>query len=148
MTITIPTGLCQCGCGEPTRVAKNSNAAKGHRAGEPVRFRPGHHSRRTPLDRFLAHIEKDPETGCWLWTASLTEFGYGRLPVADVCRTAHRFAYLHFVGPIPDGRELDHLCRVPRCANPEHLEPVTHMENMERGDTTVALNRRRARGAA
>jgi hypothetical protein len=55
---------------------------------------------------------------------------------------AHRFAYLEFVGPIPDGLVLDHLCRNKKCVNPDHLEPVTNAENLRRGRVA------RASGAA
>jgi hypothetical protein len=55
---------------------------------------------------------------------------------------AHRFAYENLVGEIPDGLALDHLCRNPRCVNPDHLEPVTHAENVRRGYApNMLLNR-------
>jgi hypothetical protein len=46
---------------------------------------------------------------------------------------AHRFSYLKLVGPIPEGLQIDHLCRVRHCVNPDHLEPVTNKENIRRG---------------
>ncbi len=52
----------------------------------------------------------------------------------------HRYVYELLVGPIPDGFDIDHLCRVRNCVNPEHLEAVTHRENMLRGDTLAAAN--------
>ena len=76
---------------------------------------------------------------CWLWLAYVNHGGYGRFRVGSMTdgtrRTvnAHRWAYEHLVGPIPEGLDLDHLCRVPGCVNPEHLEPVTHRENVARG---------------
>lgn len=66
--------------------------------------------------------------GCWIWTASRDRRGYGRFDR----KLAHRTAYQLLVGDIPDGLELDHLCRTPACVNPEHLEPVTHAENVRR----------------
>lgn len=71
--------------------------------------------------------------GCWLWLGSLTDKGYGRFYMGGKRYLAHRYSYEHFVGPIPEGLEPDHLCRVPACVNPAHLEPVTRSENTRRG---------------
>jgi hypothetical protein len=83
--------------------------------------------------RIARHIEIDAETGCWLWQASLTNNGYGRVRV-DKCEwKAHRYSFAVHRGPIPEGLDLDHLCRVRNCVNPDHLEPVTRAENLRRG---------------
>ncbi|MDQ3573658.1 MAG: HNH endonuclease [Actinomycetota bacterium] len=85
----------------------------------------------TPSERFFAKVEKTPT--CWLWTASLDGCGYGLFrPSSKRTVRAHRWAYEHIVGAIPDGLELDHLCRVRNCVNPAHLEPVTFRENQRR----------------
>lgn len=87
--------------------------------------------------RFLNKLDKDPN-GCWIWTASIDRDGYGRFGVPGKTRSewrmflAHRVSYETFVGPIPKGLELDHLCRVRACTNPDHLEPVTRSENLKR----------------
>ena len=70
--------------------------------------------------------------GCWEWTASLRR-GYGRFSIGYRTFPAHRVAYEMLVGPIPDGLTLDHLCRNKACVNPDHLEPVTGVENTQRG---------------
>lgn len=73
---------------------------------------------------------------CWLWTGATDRNGYGLWspPKSSGLRmgVAHRFAYMALVGPIPEGLELDHLCRTKGCVNPSHLEPVTRQENMRR----------------
>jgi hypothetical protein len=92
------------------------------------------------LRRFMAKVERS-EDGCWLWCASVTNRGYGRFRTKAQGEVfAHRFSYEIHVGPIPEGLHLDHLCRVRRCVNPEHLEPVTCRENLLRGDTLTAAN--------
>jgi hypothetical protein len=79
------------------------------------------------------------ENGCWNWTGAVFKkpYGnYGQMRVGrkgqDKIRRAHVLSYEVFVGKIPDGLELDHLCHNTLCVNPEHLEPVTHKENMKR----------------
>lgn len=84
-------------------------------------------------ERFRSKVRVE-SNGCWVWTASLSN-GYGQyMLVTGKPVRAHRWAYEQFIGPVPKGLELDHLCRVPSCINPSHLEPVTHAENMRRGN--------------
>lgn len=70
---------------------------------------------------------------CWEWTASKDRGGYGTFKLDGKTAIAHRVSYRLFVGEIPKGLELDHLCRVRHCVNPKHLEPVTKAENTRRG---------------
>jgi HNH endonuclease len=79
-------------------------------------------------------------SGCWEWNGPRDEHNYGRISVGYFQHGAHRFVYQALVGPIPDGLQLDHLCRNPPCVNPAHLEPVTPRENLLRGDTIAAAN--------
>lgn len=88
---------------------------------------------RDPLRKF----ELGP-AGCWLWTGSLNAAGYGK----HGKKVAHRVVYELLVGPIPPGLQMDHLCRVRRCVNPDHLEPVTQQVNIERGEGACARNAR------
>lgn len=103
--------------------------------------RSGRASRPSALERWSAKVdvgdisELRPDLGkCWLWNASkFATTGYGQFNSGTTITTAHRWGYQNIVGPIPAGLELDHLCRVRRCVNPEHLEPVTREENVRRG---------------
>jgi len=69
----------------------------------------------------------------WLWTGAKNPQGYGQTRINYKLFLAHRITYMTIIGEIPKNLELDHLCRVRNCINPEHLEPVTHKENMLRG---------------
>src|SRR5882724_3748162 len=93
-----------------------------------------------PRDLMPKRIERKilkDENGCWLWTGQKDRGGYGRIGITEngrcFKRLAHRLSYEAFVGPIPKGLEIDHLCRVHCCVNPAHLEPVTRNVNMQRG---------------
>lgn len=79
------------------------------------------------------------ESGCWLWLGPYASKGYGRVHVAGKRPLAHRYFYETAIGPVPAGLQLDHLCRVRACVNPEHLEPVTNAENSRRGANAFLL---------
>jgi hypothetical protein len=113
--------------------------AKWRRKGTP------HRVEMTVEQRFLSHVRKGDGNGCWVWSYGISRWGYGIFCVDYRRWMAHRWSYEHFVGPVPDGRELDHVChssdqtcsggvtcRHRRCCNPAHLEPVTHAENIRR----------------
>lgn len=86
----------------------------------------------TPLERTLDKVETDAN-GCWLFRGAINDMGYGVLNVGGRNVRTHRITYEGLVGSIPEGLDIDHLCRVRGCCNPEHLEPVTRSENLRRG---------------
>lgn len=88
-------------------------------------------------DRFWAKVEKGE--GCWVWSASLTHDGYGCFRGENGMTLAHRFSYILANGPVPDGFQIDHLCRNRRCVRPDHLESVTPRENAMRSNSSGAL---------
>jgi hypothetical protein len=79
---------------------------------------------------------------CWLWTGNQTH-GYGSIRVEGHHLRVHRVVYEAMRGPIPEGLTIDHLCRVRNCVNPAHLEPVTAVENVMRGETITGINARK-----
>lgn len=85
------------------------------------------------------------DNGCVLWVGAIQSNGYGHFRIDKSFVKAHRFAYETFRGPIPSGLCIDHLCRVRRCVNPNHLEAVTHKVNTLRGDTVTAKNAQKTR---
>lgn len=97
--------------------------------------------RTDPVVRFSRLYSVDDESGCWLWTGHVSRSGYVQFVTGGSDRQyAHRWAYEHFVGPIPEGRQLDHLCRTRHCVNPAHLEPVTPRENTLRAVSPPSVN--------
>ena len=91
----------------------------------------------------MERLQRDEATGCWLWTGPLDMAGYGLLGRGGrgggVVR-AHRATYRLFGEAFVPGLELDHLCRNRRCCNPDHMEQVTHRENILRGTAPAAIH--------
>ena len=76
--------------------------------------------------------------GCWIWNGRPKDTGYGQIKIGGKVINAHRAVWEAMRGPVPRGLELDHICGVRLCVNPDHLEPVTHRENILRGNSPAA----------
>jgi hypothetical protein len=132
-------GLCECGCGEKTNIAKRSRKQFGINKGQPYRFVRGHGLKEVRGEPTMGYVIEDRryETPCFVWLGNVSGRGYGIFGegTGESYRKiyAHRRAYEASKGEIPEGLEIDHLCRVHACVNPEHLEAVTHAENVRRG---------------
>lgn len=135
-TLDTAFGLCQCGCG--TRTGLYTKTMSGHVRGQPRKYLAGHHMKL-----------KDPwvinaETGCWLWQGFIDPGGYGtRGHRGGKSSMAHRRVYEERKGAIPFGLQLDHLCKVRHCVNPDHMEPVTPKINTLRSEGITALSSRK-----
>jgi hypothetical protein len=87
-------------------------------------------------EHFSLYYIAEPNSGCWLWVGTWTSDGYPHIwnGVRKANERAHRVSYELYVGLIPEGFTIDHLCRVRCCVNPDHLEPVTRAENIKRSE--------------
>lgn len=81
-------------------------------------------------DNFTSKIDFSGD--CWTWTGAVNSKGYGCFGVGGKIKLAHRVSYEKYIGTIPDGMQIDHLCRNILCVRPAHLEPVTPAENIRR----------------
>lgn len=90
--------------------------------------------RQNTVDDLWGHVDKTDT--CWLWTASLHKTGYAYIRIATVKRLAHVVSWEIVHGSKPKGMDIDHLCRVRHCVNPDHLELVTKRENTIRGNVS------------
>ncbi len=95
------------------------------------------------IERIKTKILIEPYSGCWLWTAGTRTWGYAQTSLKNKTYSAHKVLYEDKFGKVPDGLELDHLCKVKCCVNPSHLEAVTHTENVRRGRALEAIRRER-----
>src|SRR3990167_1684918 len=106
-----------------------------------------------PRLRARSELRQGPlPDACQVWLGPLDIHGYGRLCVNGKTIGAHRAAYELWIGKVPQGLQLDHLCRDRACINPRHLEPVSVGENIRRGHLARGVlggrgNRERKRAA-
>lgn len=133
----VPYGECWCGCGQSTSPARQRDRKQNYFQGEPMRYARGHGNAKPRISSANYNIiDTGHQTPCWLWTRYLVGDGYACLYERGTGKPllAHRLYYEHHRGAIPEGLELDHLCRQTACVNPEHLEPVTTAVNQQRGN--------------
>lgn len=133
----------KCDCGRRHKVSRTSLISGSTTS---CGCRGGKHSPygMTPMERILANITAEPNSGCWLWLKTCNQKGYGTIGVPGRRNAfVHRLTYEHFVGPIPDGLVLDHKCCVTSCVNPQHLRPMTIYENAALGDPNRWIRERR-----
>jgi uncharacterized protein (DUF433 family) len=128
-------GLCKCGCGQKTKISQYVDKRWGYEKGQPRDYINGHANK---LPYAFALEDRGYSSPCWIWNRHTNKkTGYALLsswyknPLGG-SRYAHRYFYTLIKGPIPEGLQLDHLCRVRCCVNPNHLEPVTAKENCHR----------------
>lgn len=99
-----------------------------------------------PLARLMTKVVETPD-GCWQFTEARTDDGYGMFWVSGRSIAAHIAAYRLIVGPVPEGKQLDHKCNNRSCVRPhvDHVRPLTARENVLRGIGPTARNARKTR---
>jgi hypothetical protein len=125
-------------CSRPFVTVKRPKPSYFH-ACSPLCKQQGH--ARRVFDRLWCHVVQDGD--CWMWTASKNPNGYGQISENNKCVLVHKLVFERLRGPVPAGKELDHLCRRPACCSPAHLEAVTHKVNQLRGFSPFAVNARK-----
>jgi hypothetical protein len=122
--------------------ARSSDAAKAWHARNREYVQANGLTRYTLSEEDSVWLRVEKSEDCWEWRGAMFRNGYGRFDRRGPRRIcmAHRLVYEYVKGPIPEGLDLDHLCRNRRCVNPDHLEPVTRRVNLMRGETLIRAN--------
>lgn len=148
LTLSPMADLClieDCGYEAKSRGWCRTHYGRWRRHGDPrYLVKPSPRLAGKSVLEILAHY-LDAEGDCWLWRGPVTSHGYGWLNLGGRGHIAHRWVWEHLVGPIPDGLQIDHLCRVRHCVKPDHLEPVTTAENVRRGFGTSGKHGRQTK---
>lgn len=133
-----PSGLCQCGCGKPTTIAKRNHYNLGLLKGQHFRFIRMHAATKAASEKASAFsIEEDGplDTPCRIWQGAVNSKGYAIRGIPGTRKTelVHRAALEELLGhAIPFGHQAHHRCEIRRCVNGEHLEPVTPKQHSQR----------------
>jgi HNH endonuclease len=143
----IAWGTCFCGCGQLTTISEGTDIKVFALIGHPRRYIRHHGSRFGGVEYVVE--DRGYVTPCWIWQRGSSQserggrYGTTRKNVGDqIPISAHRMMWERHKGlPIPQNFELDHLCRQTICCNPDHLEPVSHEENVRRGVVSRSLNK-------
>lgn len=122
-------GLCACGCHLPTPLVRYTDKRRGLVKGQPCRYIRGHAHR---IWEDWREEDRGYETPCWISTRQPDSWGYVVKRFGEYACRAHRLYHEIYKGPIPAGHQVDHLCRVKVCLNPDHLEAVPGAENNRR----------------
>ena len=135
------TALCECGCGQAAPIAARTDTRDGAVKGRPKRFINGHNNGSPAAVPYPRRVQFRPlmaglATPCWRPLQKPERNGYVRVTDQGCSRYAHILMWEDVNGPVPDGLELDHLCRNRWCIAPGHLEPVTRATNVQRGATS------------
>lgn len=129
--------LCECGCGEPTTIARSNSSRFAHVKGLPMRFRRGHYLKLHPItkqyprpsitERFWKNVDKSGD--CWIWTGATTGNGYGTIRYRGKQEGAHRVAWILTNGDITAGLLVRHSCDNSLCVRVDHLSLGTTADN-------------------
>lgn len=95
------------------------------------------------LERLMSKVQPEPNSGCWLWLGA-NNYKYPCIKIHRKQRYAHRVSYELHKRPIPKGLDIDHLCKVTLCVNPDHLEAVTRKVNVLRSNAPAGAKARAA----
>lgn len=126
--------LCKCDCGNEKFILRQTLVAGAKSCGCLTKTNSVLAIKKRAIDneinRFYDSIEMIPDSGCWLWTGTLNEKGYGRTTSKGIPITTHRWSWIIHNGYIETGKHVLHICDVRSCCNPSHLFIGTHQDNM------------------